>query len=180
MNNYESLSKYRPFIVVFCPVIISFAVLMLPFTVEPIVSGIKTNAWPTTTGKITISEMSGPHLTKHGPEYITTVQYDYQIGNAVYTNNKVSYKYLYAKNLDEAQSLLKKYPVYRHVLVRYNPDDISDTVLEAGVSFKTFTGLGVCLIGIIVGAIILTKSLNEKNKERKAMETVVRENSQFE
>ena len=96
------------------------------------------------------------------PMYSAKVTYNYQVGNMLYTSERISFagKTSYSKP-DKAEMVTRKYPEGSKVRVFYDPDKNEMAVLERsskGSGFMLTAGvifMSIGLITLIVGILIL-------------------------
>lgn len=92
--------------------------------------GYESKNWPTTTGTIIISRISGSTRIIGRKAFI---RYDYHVDNNRYTSQLVSYTW---KCVDYAGAIeiLREFPQDKQVIVHYNPQDPNDAVLRTEIS----------------------------------------------
>lgn len=126
---------------------------------------IESNDWPATTGTIVRSRLDVKAGTQTTPrrarvwkvEYRTTVAFRYQVGEQAFSSDTVTVEFdkLPTDDRQEAETLLRKYPVGREVPVYYRPSDPTVGVLEPGVSFRNVAGVLIGLSLICVTSLIM-------------------------
>jgi hypothetical protein len=130
----------------------------------------KSLSWPEVTGTIIKSEVAVGESVFGGdddqgqsqPMYSPEVSYTYQVGETLYTSNRISFagKTSYSKP-DKAEAVTRQFPEGSKVAVFYDPDKEDVAVLErsakgSGVLLTAgiiFMSIGV--ITMIVGILIL-------------------------
>lgn len=90
---------------------------------------VESRNWPTAPGVVTRSEPTS-RLTGHGMTYALDFECAYSVAGQNYTTNRVQFGTGRAGSRDLIDGFAQKYPVSSKVMVRYNPDDPSDAVLE--------------------------------------------------
>ncbi len=90
--------------------------------------------WPQVPGVVEVSEVVGEHHFKDKLMYRAKIRYGYGAPGGPYVGNKMANTgRLYATE-KEAQREAARYPVGGTALVRYNPADPAEAVLERGAS----------------------------------------------
>lgn len=117
-----------------------------------LLKSINAASWPTSIGLITVSEIITS--TEDGKKkYRTKVRYSYSVSNKHYIGRKVSLGSMSTKYYN--QGVVDKYPVGKEVIVYYNANEVSESLLEVGVSIIFFYFIILGAIFIIVAMILL-------------------------
>jgi hypothetical protein len=118
-------------------------------------------AWPTTTGKVTASEIAKVMLRRQ-----PRITYTYSVNGMPFTSQRVSFAGGYKPK--EVDPVLARYPVGSEVTVAHDPQNPTEATLETGAN-KQVTAqvriLLVCFILIIAVNILsyYMKGLNRKS-----------------
>lgn len=125
--------------------------------------------WPQVPGVVETSEVVAERRFKHrAVMYRPVVRYRYGAPGGVYLGGKVASTARLYNREKEAQRIAARYPVGTTVMVRYNPGDPSEAVLERGRSggiwlllfglltwlFPVAAGLAAGLSGWTIGALL--------------------------
>jgi len=115
----------------------------------------KTQRWPTTNGVITGSEVKHIHTKNNGNSWKPVVKYKYEVNGEELSGNRLR---LFSGNYPSpkiAQRVIDEYPEKTRVVVYYNPNKTTKSVLTPGVggSFTSIAGAfvgGIILIAVII------------------------------
>jgi hypothetical protein len=126
--------------------------------------------WPETQGTVIKSTIDIGHDAlgsddsqgESQPMYSASVNYTYQVGDILYTSDRISFagKSSYSKP-DKAEALISKYPEGINNAVFYNPQKHEESVLERtskGSGVFLIAGIAFFIIGLIalvIGSILL-------------------------
>jgi hypothetical protein len=107
--------------------------------------------WPTTVGTVTHSGVKSvrPGAARGGTKYRPDVEYEYSVGGETYIGNRLNFSGA-AGGRGPANEKADAYPEGSRVIVHYNPNSPSDSVLEPGA-----TGSSVALLCIGLGMMLL-------------------------
>lgn len=138
---------------IFVLTLIGLGVYLIVFSQRSKKKADASQAWPSTTGIISKSELkSSTSRNDDGDETVTyypAVTYDFTFEGHSYTGKKLSFGGVISKsNPASAQKTLQSYPVGAQVPVYYNPTDPSEAVLErtaAGMKWGMSVGI-ICLV----------------------------------
>lgn len=167
MSRQPALSS-RLILSVFMAILMYIGITMLTTTIRELMEAREAMAWPTTTGKVTRSEMKvqTQHVRRrssdgirrtHAEEYYeAAIEYEFQVQGVTYRGNR--WTAVQGGNLADrahVQKTLSKYPVDQTVTVSFKPDDPNQCLLEPGNwgGYIVMAGLPLFLI-IIAGAIM--------------------------
>ena len=90
--------------------------------------------WPHVRGTILESTIIKHDSKKGGPSYEPKVAYDYSVEAKQYEGRQIDFDGFYYDRRNEAEAILKRYPLNAEVDVYYKPGDPSQAVLEPGAS----------------------------------------------
>ena len=114
-------------------------------------AGEESSEWPYVQGKIVKSKIEGWQVNFDFYKN-AAIEYEYTIGEAKFKSARISYGNLIAAS-EAKRRVLAKYPDGKDVRVYYNPQNMSQAVLEPGVPITVFI---IPIIGIIVVTISLS------------------------
>lgn len=106
--------------------------------------------WKNTQGKIVTCKIIRRRPHRRAAQYETLVEYEYDINQKTYFNDKVTLafgKYLHRSSAS-AENAIKNYNKGDAVEVWYNPDDLNQSCLDKSVDYKS-------LLIYVVGSILL-------------------------
>ena len=126
---------------------------MAGFGVRNILNAHESRNWPYTDGTIVYSEAERRSGNKGRSSYSPRIKFQYSIEGQQYEGDIVAFG---MKSVSAgrgfAERFVKKYPKGKDVKVFYNPVEISKSVLEPGLSKRSFIllafGISFMLIGI--------------------------------
>lgn len=130
------------------------------------VSSLKTNHWPTASGRIVASRIEVKKgikqpgtASKRHDYYSPAIEYQYSVGGKEYTASKIEAyfggKTSYAAEW-QANQVLTKYPEGKNVLVFYDPKDPSRACIEPGVPWKLVLPMSLfALLSVGVGIALI-------------------------
>lgn len=132
-------------------VVVSLAAIF--FGVRNVFHSRETNSWPFVPGRVVSSEVV---QTRCGGKnaFEPRVQYEYEINEAIYRSNRISFDASCYGNREAASRATKELWVGVKVAVYYSPDDPSRSVLVAGAGEATgwiVAGFGVVFLVIGIG-----------------------------
>lgn len=136
----------------FFAIFILAGVTMAGFGIHNIVQAHESRNWLSTDGSITFSDIERRSGSKGGSSYAPSVRYQYTIQGKQYEGSMVAIglKHVSAGR-SFAERIIKKYPQGKSLQVFYNPADPSESVLEPGLSKRSFilfsAGITFALIG---------------------------------
>lgn len=115
-----------------------FGLIGIGVGVELILTGINSNKWPTTRGriissKIRIEERSHRDTTYYHPE----VTYTYSVDGQDYKSQQLSVGDFDSDSVKRAQKVVDKYPRNLEVKVFYDPDNPGNALIETGFRFSS-------------------------------------------
>jgi uncharacterized protein DUF3592 len=116
--------------------------------------------WPTTTGKITASDVwsnPGADSTK----YRVSIGYEYVVGGHTFigTEVRIGLNNASTGSRRAAQRLCRKYPVGSRVAVHYNPNDPRRSLVETGISIPVVLNSLVAITFTATGIIVIVATL---------------------
>jgi hypothetical protein len=114
--------------------------------------GNESKSWPTTTGRILMSQIESRRSRSGSSGYSTTfypqIMYEYDLGGQRFQSNQINRGVMLSYGMTSmAQQKTMQYPVGSNVLVYYNPMNPSESVLETGASggSKILMGIGLMI-----------------------------------
>lgn len=119
----------------------------LSLVVLAIGKGVRSKAWPSTTGKIISSTAQESHAYHSGRFYTPAIRYRYKVNGIEYESHAItaSLKVYFGKKSVEA--VAKRYEAESTAVVYYDPNNPKISALERGVSVSSL------LIAATVGGI---------------------------
>lgn len=116
-------------------------------------------SWPTTTGRITTSEVAKVMFRKQ-----PRVTYSYSVNGTPFTSQRISFAGGYRPK--ETDAVLSRYPVGSEIPVAYAPEKPAEATLETGATKQVTAQLRILVIFffVIIAMNVLNyylKSLNE-------------------
>jgi hypothetical protein len=142
-----------PLISLFFAVFILAGGIVAGFGVRNILNAHESRIWPHTDGTIVYSEVERSTGSKGDSSYSPGIKFQYSIQGQKYEGDIVAFG---MKSVSAgrgfAERFVKKYPKGKDVKVFYNPSEVSKSVLEPGLSKRSFIlfafGISFMLIGI--------------------------------
>ena len=142
-----------PLISLFFAVFILAGGIVAGFGVRNILNAHESGIWPHTDGTIVYSEVERRSGSKGGSSYSPGIKFQYSIQGQKYEGDIVAFG---MKSVSAgrgfAERFVKKYPKGKDVKVFYNPSEVSKSVLEPGLSKRSFIlfafGISFMLVGI--------------------------------
>ena len=109
-------------------------------------------SWPITPGtltKVAIKENSG----NDGATYEVQVEYNYKVGGADYTGNRLAFGYSASSGHEAHDEIHKKLQAAKSVEVRYDPFDPASSVLSFGIhrSIQFILAFAITWLAFILG-----------------------------
>jgi hypothetical protein len=108
--------------------LVGIVLLFIDSRKKPKAGEINTEDWLTTGGKVTSAHLGE---IKPSDTYEPVIEYIYTVHDAQYHGNKVFPGGNPVSNKEAAQEIIDKHPVNMYVPVRYNPENPSESSLEA-------------------------------------------------
>ncbi len=112
-------------------------------------------SWPSVPGKVTesrvVSKTSRDSDGHSDTTYSAHVVYRYEVENAEYTCDTVSFGEYGTNTPKHAREIVVRYPKGKEVTVHYEPEKPTKAVLEPGVTWSSYAVLGFGLIFVGVG-----------------------------
>ena len=128
-----------PIIALFFAIFILAGGIIAGFGVRNIVHAYESRNWPHTNGPVVYSEVERHSGRKRGSSYSPSIKYQYSIQEQQYEGDMIAFG---MKNVSAGQGFaerfVKKYPQGKDIQVFYNPLEISESVLEPGLSKRSF------------------------------------------
>jgi len=142
-----------PIISLFLTVFILAGGIVAGFGVRNIVHAYDSRSWPHTNGTVTYSEVERRSGSKRGSSYSPGIKYSYFIQGQQYEGDIVAFG---MKSVSAgrgfAERFVKKYPKGKDIKVFYDPSVMSTSVLEPGLSKRSFIlfafGMSFMIFGI--------------------------------
>lgn len=100
-------------------------------------NGLRSANWPSALGTITESRVTTSEPGESQPMYGAEIAYSFRVESRAYTGDTVSFS-VDSVNQSVAESQVRKYPKGKAVLVYYDPNDASKSVLEPGFTEDTY------------------------------------------
>ncbi|RJQ26820.1 MAG: DUF3592 domain-containing protein [Peptococcaceae bacterium] len=115
--------------------------------------------WPQTEGIVISSGVekydSGLLNKEEGPSYGARVVYKYTVAQIPYTGSIISFSDYNSGSPRHPLEVIKQYPPGRRVTVHYSPQNPGLSVLETGVTWKSFIVFIIGLIFIATGTLFV-------------------------
>lgn len=109
--------------------------------------------WSDTNGVVASSQVIYDKDSDGDTTYKPDILYNYQVNGKSYQQGNIRYDGSWASSRSTyARDMVRKYPVGKQVDVYYDPDEVSEAVLEPGVIWASYFPLGFGLIFFLVGA----------------------------
>ena len=124
--------------------------VILFFGVKSLISAKASESWPTVRGKI-ISSSVESNSGKNGTTYHAEVRYEYNVAGRVQSSNQVAFGDYGSSNPSDIHRIVMRYPAGAEVVVHYSPTSLTESVLETGISGKTFLLPGFGSIFFVIG-----------------------------
>jgi hypothetical protein len=116
-------------------------------------AGVKSRAWPRTSGTITVDDLERDRMLRF-TTYRAEVAYRYTVEGKEYAANRVFFGDSVATSLSgPAARRIVKYPVGSKVTVFYDPARPSTAVLEPGASWQNWLELAFGLVFLVLGVL---------------------------
>jgi hypothetical protein len=119
--------------------------------------GAASRGWPTVEGEVIRSSVQSRRSGRpdrsqrvHSPDVV----YSYRIGNELYTGDRIAFGGYSSSAGNYANRMTHRYPRGRQVSVHYQPGKPDNTVLEPGVSLKTWFKPAFGLVFLCAGLFI--------------------------
>lgn len=126
----------------------------------------KSQQWPSVEGSITLSEMGTNYDSDDDSvTYSAKVLYTYSAGGTERTGSTVAFGDYGSSDPTHAGGIVNRYPAGSKVLVYYDPNNPSNSVLEPGATWSSFVGViaGIVFLAIgIFGFVISLRKVRNK------------------
>ena len=120
--------------------------------------------WSTTSGTIIYSDIRVIENEENSANnsYQPVVKYSYQVNDSYFTSDRILFGTLFFRDIIQASKILELYPVNQEVTVYYDSDYPQDSVLEAGLTKKSFVPVtaGVFIFTLFATVTVLIWSFN--------------------
>ncbi|MCH8907979.1 MAG: DUF3592 domain-containing protein [Candidatus Heimdallarchaeota archaeon] len=130
---------------------ILFGMGIIAAAIYPIILAIKSQSWPTTLGKVTISEIN-VITDKERTSYEHLMAYEYELNGSTYASDKLEYRFFKFGGTRSIRKIVDDYPVGREVVVHYDAHDPWTAVLNTAIHkwsyMFIFGGIWVISLGI--------------------------------
>ena len=123
------------------------------------------NAWPSTRGTITVSELSSPNPINPKKKK-ANVRYSYQVNGSRHTGSVIKFADTTGSRESLQAALIAPYPVGADVDVFYDPDNTGTAVLEPGGGLRGLLLVLPPLILAGIGGMLLYSGLQQKPAQR--------------
>ncbi len=123
---------------IFSSIFILIGGAVLFFGVKSLVTAKASETWPTVQGKVVSSSVDSKQGDKGGTTYHAEVLYEYTVAGQLQSSNNIAFGSYGSSDPSRARGTVNKYPAGSAVTVHYSPTNPGKSVLEAGISGKTF------------------------------------------
>ena len=152
------------------------SLIFLGFGLWAINKGMQSENWDKGTATVTSSEIEKKEsrskdaqgFTRTSTSFSVRVQYTYTVEGSSYEGNTIGFGTMSHNEKSDAQEELKSYPKGKTIVVYYDPENPSDSVLKKGVFWPMYIVIAVMvivLIGSIWASFALTKYLKKRTAE---------------
>ncbi len=149
---------------VFPLIFISIGVLILYAGIKQIHNARLSKSWPSSLGQVISSEVV-EHYGDESVSYSAEIEFEYTVSGKYYRGDRISYGGTSHSEPKPAEEDARRYPAGSDVLVYYKPDSPDESLLEPGLSGKTWVlaiiGLVFSTVGILT-AIFLPAQFRKK------------------
>ncbi|MBL4884939.1 MAG: DUF3592 domain-containing protein [Planctomycetaceae bacterium] len=112
--------------------------------------------WPSTNGSVLSSEVVSNRDNDGDTSYRPQIEYSYQVDGQDYQQGNIRYDGDWgSSNSSYAHKTVREYPIGKQVDIYYDPENVTEAVLEPGVTWASYSILGFGLIFFLVGSVIL-------------------------
>ncbi len=152
----------------FLSIFILIGAVIIFFGVRVVIHAYASSGWPKVGGKVVSSSVESKRGNKGGVTYHAEVLYEYSVADQTYSSDTIAFGEYGSSDPARARKIVNRYPPRSGVVVYYAPDDPSKSVLEVGVSAKTFflTGFGLIFFCVGLGMFIFMPAQMRKSIER--------------
>lgn len=121
-------------------------------------SDLRSYSWPTASGTVTHGVIR-PYRTRSGPAYEVNVAYIFAVGERSYAGSRIRFGLLDSYNsIEAADKRIEPYRDGKTVTLHYDPSDPWQSVLEPGPTEEWKKAMMVSVIGLLLGAFLLSLS----------------------
>lgn len=106
--------------------------------IKSLVSAKASESWPTVQGKVVSSQVDSKRSDKGGTTYHAEVLYEYLVEGQLQSSNRVAFGGYGSSDPSHARQIVNKYPPGSEVTVHYSPSSPGESVIETGISGRTF------------------------------------------
>jgi len=126
-------------------------------------------SWPQVKGTVLTSEVETSTITNRSDHtsflwYAADVAYEYSVDGTTYACHTVSFGQGGSRNPEHARQIVNRYPEGKQVQVYYDPARPEVAVLEPGVSWSSYTLLGMGLVFAVLALLLLLNTLVAKEE----------------
>jgi hypothetical protein len=151
------------------------SLIFLGFGLWAINKGMQSENWDKGTARVTSSEIEKTEnrskdaqgFTRTSTSFSVRVQYTYTVEGSCYEGNTIGFGTMSHNEKSDAQEELKSYPKGKTIVVYYDPENPSDSVLKEGVFWPMYIVIVVMVI-IFIGSIWASFALTKYLKKRTA------------
>lgn len=120
-------------------IFIFIGVVVAGFGVRAILQARESSRWPSVPGIIQSSSVERSSGTKGGTTYKPKIKYTYSVAGTEYTGNLIAFGLANVSAGGKfAEEYIQKYPKGKNVQVFYSPTDCKTSVLEHGLTKRSF------------------------------------------
>lgn len=124
---------------------ILFALYMLWIGVSARSRSLRSRRWPTVLGKVVVSQVKSEiKSAAQGSQisYVPVIRYEYHVEGRSYASSRLNFSVVQGISEDWARGIADRYPVGKEVVVYYDPQKPSESVLEH-LSISLLIHLGI-------------------------------------
>lgn len=152
-SNVHQLSPGKATVVLFIIGVVG-AALTIFLGIPMMKNAFESRGWPTADGVITVSQFtSNTDRDSGSTTYGASIAYDYTVNGASYTGSNVHFGQYSTSDPSYGRSIVNRYPLGKQVMVYYDPDNPSESVLEPGAGWSSFMVAGIGILFALVGFI---------------------------
>ena len=112
-------------------------------------------SWPTASGTV-VQGVIRPYSTRSGPAYEVKVAYAFSVGGTSYAGSQIRFGQPESySSIARADKRIEPYREGKSVMVRYDPHDPWQSVLEPGPTDEWEKAMTICVIGLLLGGFLL-------------------------
>ena len=120
--------------------------------------------WLTTEGIMNSCEIKEEVDSDVGSSWTVVTDYSYNVHGCAYHGKRIAFNYGSSSTREEQLTLYDKLSKAKTVLVRYNPENLSDAVLSDGLPYSTFLSAAFAILFLfIIGYTMLFEAFKGNN-----------------